>query len=309
MNKNIITYIAIVSMAVIPTAAFAQTPSTGDSGSTGALATGNSSTTAAPSTGDSSSTATPSTGGSSSTATPSTGGSTSTATPSTGGSSSTATPSTGSSGSTATPTSNGSSNNGGSSSSSHSSSGSYSSGGGYAFAYNCQLITSYLKLGANNDSAQVLKLQNFLKNTEKIDVDANGIFDQKTKAAVMAFQNKYSTVTLAPWGLSEATGNVYITTSKKINQIACNQALMTLNTSELSLINAYKNRAQLASASGVSTGAVSTDVSAPTIQLNNDNSEIDNTVGATGDQSQNTASVNKASILERFWNFLVFLFR
>lgn len=230
MNKIVIKYTAI-AILLIPMISFAEstpapstTPSTGSSQSTASAEI--------PSTGDSTSTATPnipSTGGSSSTATDST--------PSTGGSSSTATnttPSTGGSSSTATNT-NTTPNNpptGGSSSGSSSS----SSSGSRVSIYGCPMLTSYLKYGANNDSVQVTKLQNFLNSYEKMNVAVTGIFDKQTENAVIAFQNKYSSEIMGPWNKTNGTGYVYLTTLKKINQIACNIPL-TLNVTERSLIN------------------------------------------------------------------------
>ncbi|MBX4181388.1 hypothetical protein KW807_00815, partial [Candidatus Parcubacteria bacterium] len=52
-------------------------------------------------------------------------------------------------------------------------------------------------------------------------VTPNGVFDQATKQAVEAFQLKYSSEVLAPWGISAPTGYVYITTLGKINQLLC----------------------------------------------------------------------------------------
>ncbi|MFA6554024.1 MAG: peptidoglycan-binding domain-containing protein [Candidatus Paceibacterota bacterium] len=280
MNKNIITYVTVASLAFIPMVTFAADPSVGGSFST-----------ADPSTGSSSSTADPSTGGSASTANPPTGGSGSTAAPagSTGG------------GSTGGST--------GSSGSSGSSSGRSSSGGGRSFNPYCTLITSYMKLGANNDSAQVTKLQNFLKNTEKLDVDVNGIFDTKTETAVKSFQNKYSAETMGPWGVKEGNGNVFMTTVKKINQIACNQPL-TLNPSELAIINSYRMGNRSVNSTGPTIEIKATPVSTDgEDNLKKDDSETIEVGSVDENKNSNTASVGDASILKRFWNFVLFLFR
>lgn len=304
MNKNVIKFIAIALAIFIPATTFAlpAPSSTGDS----APSTGGSTATAgdsAPSTGGSSSTSgsTPSTGDSGSTATPSTGDSGSTATPSTGDSGSTATPPTGDSTSTA---GSGSGQNGGtpsSSSSNYSSSGSYV---GFGHIQGCPLITSYMKFGANNDATQVAKLQNFLKYVEKLEVDVNGIFDKKTENAVIAFQNKYADVILNPWGGSrQGTGFVYITTLKKINQIACYQPL-TLDPSELATIMAYKNRGSL-----VVTATPSVPSQESVIEIDTTGTSSNEAVFVLDSNENNTAAVAKASILSRFWNFLVYLFK
>lgn len=266
-----------------------------------------------PSSGSSVSTASVSTGGSSSTATPSTGGSTSTASPSTpssGGSSSTATPSTGGSSSTAipftppTPTPTPSTGGG-----SSSSSGSYSSSGGrvnFAYMYGCPMITSFMKYGANNDSAQVTKLQSFLKNIEKLDVDVTGYFDKKTEYAVIAFQNKYNPTIMGPWGATKGTGFVYITTVKQINKITCSLPL-TLNPSELSIINATRN-AKVATAKPV----IIVPKETPTPVEIEVSATEDNTITFESENQTNegnTATVGKAGIMSRFWDFMVYLFK
>lgn len=275
MNKNIITYVTVATLAFIPMVTFAADPSVGSSFSTADPSTGSSFSTADPSTGSSDSTANPPTGGSASTAAAagSTGGG------STGGS-------TGSSGSS-------------------SGSGSYV-GGGRSFVSYCTLITSYMRLGGNNDSAQVTKLQNFLKNTEKLDVDVSGIFDTKTETAVKAFQNKYSAETMAPWGATEGNGYVFMTTVKKINQIACGQPL-TLNASELATINSYRSGNRSVNSSVPTIKNVEVKVTPASIEVENDQDK-DVEVGNTNENT-NTASVGSPSVLKRFWNFVLFLFR
>ncbi len=106
----------------------------------------------------------------------------------------------------------------------------------------CPLIKTYMNLGrTDNRSEEVTKLQTFLKNSENLDVDINGTFDQKTDAAVRAFQKKYADEILNPWGGTKTSGYVYIMTSKKINQIACDQPL-TLNDSDRTAIQNFRSR-------------------------------------------------------------------
>jgi len=69
----------------------------------------------------------------------------------------------------------------------------------------------------------------------------NGIFDQQTENAVRAFQSKYMSDVMGPWGATQSSGYVYITTLKKVNEIACNTSL-TLSPSELAIVNAYKDQ-------------------------------------------------------------------
>jgi hypothetical protein len=133
-----------------------------------------------------------------------------------------------------TPPSSGGNSSGGSSSSS----GGHSGGSRVILPTNCQLIVSTLKAG--DVSLEVTKLQTFLKNTEKLNVTITGVYDAQTIEAVKAFQTKYADVVLAPWGITTPTGNVYMTTLKKINSLACGTAL-TITPAELAQINAYKN--------------------------------------------------------------------
>jgi len=204
---------------------------------------------------------------------------------------------------------------GGSSSSSSGSSGSFYGGGSYApiatvaaspaSMSSCPLLTvSFLKLGANNDGAEVAKLQAFLKDTEGLNVAVNGVFDQNTEAAVSAFQDKYLSDIMGPWGATRSSGIAYITTIKKINQIACNTPL-NLSVADLSIINAYKQ----AEASGTNAGPVGVNQGAnngvavgPTIPASASSSDI----LSTG--NSNVAAVGQASLAQRFWNFIVGLF-
>ncbi len=83
-------------------------------------------------------------------------------------------------------------------------------------------ITEYMRLGANNDPAEVSKLQSFLsKNEGDTTLPITGIFDQATDAAVRSFQEKHSSVILGPWAIPSGTGYVYRTTSKRINDLYC----------------------------------------------------------------------------------------
>lgn len=157
---------------------------------------------------------------------------------------------------------------------------------------NCLYINDYLKLDGVNNTAEVTKLQTFLKNTEKLDVDINGKFDQKTVDAVKAFQAKYVNEIMAPWGVNTPTGQVFYTTKKKINEIYC-KSTFALTPAQIAQIEAYRK--------GIVDG---------TIDVNG--SEVTATgtipllpeVGST-DASQ-TASV--AGFGTRIWNFVKWLF-
>ena len=191
------------------------------------------------------------------------------------------------------------------------SSGGGSSGGGFAPSYlavvppttSCPLITTFMTLGDNNNSAEVAKLQSFLKDTENLDVDVNGIFDQKTSDAISAFQIKYRSDILGPWGASLASGRVYITTLKKINELAC-QSPLTLSADELAVINAYKNR----STTGTSTTPIVGENTNGNVNSSTSTPTTPSEIGSNGTGSENTAAAGNTSVFGRFWNFLKNIF-
>lgn len=82
------------------------------------------------------------------------------------------------------------------------------------------LLASYLRMGWDNNAEQVKKLQAFLTDYG-FPVPVTGHFGPLTEAAVRAFQAKYLTDVLTPWGISEATGFVFKTTRHKINNLVC----------------------------------------------------------------------------------------
>jgi hypothetical protein len=183
-----------------------------------------------------------------------------------------------------------------------------SSGGGYASGFinpisgtSCPVVTSLLKKGVSNTS-EVTKLQTFLKNVEKADVEVNGKFDDKTESAVITFQNKYKDVILAPWGVTKASGVVYITTASKINNIACGRP-MTLSTSDLATINSYQNSVEQNSTNN-------TQPTVSPVQNQNENVTPTNTVevGVETNSDNNTAAVANTSIFGSFWKFIKGLF-
>lgn len=313
MTKNLIKSIAI-AMVFIPVVTFASpapstapvsSPASSPQASAPATDSSASSASSNPRSNNSSSTDSPRTGNSSAAVanTPNTSGSDSATSPATGRSSSatgepTATPTPTP---TATPTpapvvpTNGNSSSGGNSS---------SSGSRVAYPYACNQFTSFMRYGANNDANQVIKLQTFLRDAEKINVTVNGIFDKQTENAVIAFQNKYNSTIMGPWGSGQGSGYVYITTIKQINKIACSIPL-SLNPQELAIINEYKNR-RGATPSVIVTPKVE---NAP-IQIEVKNEDNTITLTSTPEaNTENTATVQKASIMNRFWNFLVYLFK
>jgi hypothetical protein len=297
INKNI-AYVVAAAIFVLPVFAMASSQASLNGNATEAI------TIVVPTIdeGDSGAVTTPGTNGSDSTATtpPSTSGSDSTATTPPG--------STGSDSSTgpATPTQTPAPSNGGGSSGSTASSGStggsYGSGGSRATNSFCPLLTTYMKIGWENDSTEVVKLQSFLKNTEKLDVAVTGTFDAQTETAVKSFQTKYADTIMTPWGVTTPTGVVFITTMKKINQIACNTPLV-LTSDELSAINSYKSQGNNVAVVSNEPANTNTDSSSTS------NGTLDTgTVVGTVSSTSNTAAAGNSWIGARFWNFIKHLF-
>ncbi len=103
------------------------------------------------------------------------------------------------------------------------------------------LLTEYIRPAKRNTPAQVIALQTFLNSYEGETLETTGIYDSRTVAAVMRFQTKYATDILAPWGISRPTGNVYYTTQKKVNEIACqNQMTFELSEEQVTEISRFR---------------------------------------------------------------------
>ena len=182
------------------------------------------------------------------------------------------------------------------SSSSFGSSGSFgsSNSSGSINISSCPLLTNSLRLGGNNNPAEVVKLQFFLKQTEGLNVAITGNFDQSTESAVKAFQTKYSETVLKPWGVTIPSGVVYFTTMKKINEIACGHPI-TLSADQQSEIDAYLKNSNVNGVIGVTT---STD---------NGTTTVGPVIGVK--DTSNTAAVGNTSFARKIWNFIVRLFK
>lgn len=85
-----------------------------------------------------------------------------------------------------------------------------------------EYLTGYIRPDGNNSAEEVRKLQQFLRDLGGFsDLAVTGTYDSATIAAVLAFQTRYSSDILLPWGAAEPTGFVYYTTRKTINEIYC----------------------------------------------------------------------------------------
>jgi hypothetical protein len=89
-------------------------------------------------------------------------------------------------------------------------------------------LLQYIKYGADNDPAEVTKLQLFLNEFMGANLTVNGIYDEATLNAVNQFQLAYKEQVLRPWveaGMHNdenvPTGYVYKTTQRWINLLKC----------------------------------------------------------------------------------------
>jgi hypothetical protein len=87
--------------------------------------------------------------------------------------------------------------------------------------FSCTQIVKNLFYGMTSDS-QVKCLQEFLKAQGFFSGAATGSYYTLTKTAVTAFQEKYASEILTPYGLVRGTGSVGVATRTKINQIMGN---------------------------------------------------------------------------------------
>ncbi len=85
------------------------------------------------------------------------------------------------------------------------------------------VLKDYMRMGMENDSAQVRLLQAFLQGQGYLGVTNSGIFDEATDTAVRQFQTMHKDEILAPWLSNDTnpTGYVYKLTRWKINNIIC----------------------------------------------------------------------------------------
>ncbi len=128
-------------------------------------------------------------------------------------------------------------------------------------------LTTYMQYGAVNDAADVRRLQTFLNGHMDTALTVSGEFDIATEIAVRAFQSRYASDVLSPWGLTRDSGHVYFTTQKKINEIQCNnEAMFPLSVAQFHEINWFKNFA-------FRTQTTATFVAAPSIAYASDTQE------------------------------------
>lgn len=83
-------------------------------------------------------------------------------------------------------------------------------------------FTSYAMTDGGNASPEaIIDIQRFLNQEVDAGLEINGIYDENTIIAVRVFQVLHSDEVLTPWGISEPTGNFYLTTARAANMINC----------------------------------------------------------------------------------------
>ncbi|MCK5490556.1 MAG: lamin tail domain-containing protein [Candidatus Pacebacteria bacterium] len=105
----------------------------------------------------------------------------------------------------------------------------------------CTYLLEYVKLGAENNPIEVMKVETFLNVFEGEKLAVNGIYELVDFQAVERFQAKYIDLVLAPWSHNSSTGYVYITTKKRINEIYC-QIDFPLTEEQASEVALYASR-------------------------------------------------------------------
>lgn len=137
----------------------------------------------------------------------------------------------------------------------------------------CPAVTTFIRLGAANNSNEVANVQSILKNIEQMHVEVTGHFDVNTEDAVKLFQRKYMSEIMAPWGATRSSGIINITTAKKLNHVGC-LIPMTLNAGELDAMNRYRanlalteSRPPIMSMMGTDVGAAPAVAVTPVTQL------------------------------------------
>jgi len=178
-----------------------------------------------------------------------------------------------------------------------------------------EYLQAYIRPNAVNNSVEVIKLQEFLRDLGgSPNINVTGFYDETTIAAVRAFQSTYKSSILAPWGISQPTGYVYFTTRKLVNEIYCSfTSLFPLTEAQLAEIarirqsgNAWTPESAGVIISASLGGAVSTE----TVK-----GEVAGVSTSNGVSIENAAEINEApavpesnsekpSFFSRVWNWL-----
>ena len=93
----------------------------------------------------------------------------------------------------------------------------------------CHDFNVNLKYGDDSNEVNLLQLALDKEGVYVSPTDRGGYFGDYTASAVVAFQEKYASEILAPWGLKHGTGFVGSTTRAKLNELyGCKITCQTL---------------------------------------------------------------------------------
>jgi hypothetical protein len=128
----------------------------------------------------------------------------------------------------------------------------------------------------------------------------SGVYDAATLDAVKKFQVKYASDVLTPWGISEPTGYVYLTTRKKINELFCGGVPFPLTSEEQSII-ARARAAGAGLSASVSAGTGSAVETGVVVDTGSSSSTI-----ATSSTSTSTTGAMK-DVRSLWWLFILLI--
>ncbi len=80
-------------------------------------------------------------------------------------------------------------------------------------------LTRPVKFGASNNPDDVRLLEKYLNTYEDSNLTVDGFYSKADFDTVVRWQEKYSSEILTPWGITEGTGYVFITSLRKIKHI------------------------------------------------------------------------------------------
>lgn len=109
---------------------------------------------------------------------------------------------------------------------------------GAAKAQCSPLLTQDIKRGGKNDPAEVRRLQGFLNAYEGAGLAVSGVYGMRDAQAVEHFQWKYRDTVLTPWGETEPTAYVHMTTRSAVNSIVCAHTLASVTPADYKTTNA-----------------------------------------------------------------------
>lgn len=153
----------------------------------------------------------------------------------------------------------------------------------------CPFLTSFVLPGKANSAENIAKVQLFLNVYANGNLKVNGILDQATIDAIKSFQSAHLSDTMGPWGSTLPSGNVYITTLKTMNAIACGSS-KPLTADELAIIAAFKGQSDHSATASASTDSSVTSISSTDISTGSTTASTTTTVGDTTNLTGNALS-------------------